>query len=137
MCELAGGTVCTPGQIATPLTDADIERIVFSGPSPIIDIGARTRIFTGALRLAIEIRDRHRAHGAHPGCTVPAEHCHIDHITEHRNGAPPPSTMAASSAPTTTANAPAAPPHPPPAPDHRRARGASSEPLRRPDRPLS
>ena len=88
MCELAGGTVCTPGQIATPLTDADIERIVFSGPSPIIDIGARTRIFTGALRRAIEIRDRHRAHGAHPGCTVPAEHCHIDHITEHRNGGP-------------------------------------------------
>lgn len=83
ICELANGTVITPGEAATLLTEANIERIVFDTPSRITDVSARTRLYTGALRRAIEIRDRHCTH---PGCTVPAEHCHIDHITEYTNG---------------------------------------------------
>ena len=85
VCELADGTVLTPGQVAATLTDADIERIVFDTPSRVIDVGTRTRCFTGALRRAIEVRDRHCTH---PGCTVPAERCQIDHIIEHTAGGP-------------------------------------------------
>jgi len=85
VCELANGAVLTPGQVATTLTEADIERIVFDTPSRIIDIGARTRCFTGALRRAIEVRDRHCTH---PGCTIPADQCHIDHIIEYATGGP-------------------------------------------------
>lgn len=33
VCELAHGTVLTPGQIVPLLTEADIERVVFEGPS--------------------------------------------------------------------------------------------------------
>ena len=55
--ELFNRTVLTPGQIAGLLTEADIERAVFNGPSRVLDLGARQRLFTGATRRAIEIRD--------------------------------------------------------------------------------
>jgi len=85
VCELADGTVLTPGQVAGVLSKADIERIVFDGPSRVIDVGARTRLFTGALRRAIEVRDRHCTH---PGCTIPADRCDVDHIIEWSAGGP-------------------------------------------------
>lgn len=85
ICELANGTVVTPGQVAGLLSAADIERVVFDGPSRVIDLGVRDRFFTGGLRRAIELRDRHCTH---PGCTVPAHDCHVDHIVEHAAGGP-------------------------------------------------
>ncbi|HEY2815080.1 MAG TPA: DUF222 domain-containing protein, partial [Acidimicrobiales bacterium] len=84
LCELADGTVITPDQIIPFLGAADIERIVFDGPSRVIDVGVRRRFFTGALRRAIEIRDRHCQHPS--GCDTPAEHCQIDHITPYSHG---------------------------------------------------
>jgi 5-methylcytosine-specific restriction endonuclease McrA len=36
------------------------------------------------LRRAIEARDRHCQHPS--GCTVTAEHCHIDHIVPYAQG---------------------------------------------------
>jgi len=42
-------------------------------------------VFTGATRRAIEVRDRHCTH---PGCTIPADQCPIDHITEWSTGGP-------------------------------------------------
>ncbi len=92
ICELANGTVVTPGQVAslftnadgTPNEDLDVERIVFDGPSRVIDVGVRTRVFTGGLRRAVEVRDRHCAF---PGCEIP-EQCQVDHIIEWANGGP-------------------------------------------------
>lgn len=84
VCELADGTVLTPGQVAGLLSEADIERIVFDTPSRVVDVSER-RCFTGALRRAIEIRDRHCTH---PGCRVPADRCHVDHISEYAAGGP-------------------------------------------------
>ncbi len=84
VCELADGTVLTPGQVASVLDEADIERVVFDTPSRVIDVSEQ-RCFTGALRRAIELRDRHCTH---PGCRVPAEHCHVDHIIEWTDGGP-------------------------------------------------
>ena len=84
MCELADGTIVSPSQVVPLLGDADIERIVFDGPSRVIDVGVRRRFFTGALRRAIEVRDRYCQHPS--GCDVPAAQCHIDHIEPYSEG---------------------------------------------------
>jgi len=83
ICELGDGTVITPGQVHGLLSDADIERVVFGPRSRIIDVGRRTRLFKGALRRAIQVRDRHCTH---PGCDTPAEDCDIDHTRPHAHG---------------------------------------------------
>lgn len=83
ICELATGTVIAPGQIVPLLSDADIERVVFEGPDRVISV-SRKRRFTGALRRAIEVRDRHCQH--HSGCDEPATTCDIDHIQPHSEG---------------------------------------------------
>ncbi len=77
ICELANGTVVTPGALADWLDEAWVERVVFDGPSRVIDVGAHRRLFTGATRRAVQIRDRECFHEL---CDQPAETCHIDHI---------------------------------------------------------
>ena len=84
MCELADGTVVSPSQVFPLLTEAEIERVVFDGPSRVIDVGVRERFFTGALRRAIEVRDGHCQHES--GCFVPGEFCHIDHKIRYTDG---------------------------------------------------
>jgi hypothetical protein len=85
VCELSDGTVLTPSQVASILDLADVERIVFGPGSRVIDVGIRSRCFTGATRRAIEVRDRHCTF---PGCREPAERCHVDHIVEYTDGGP-------------------------------------------------
>jgi len=72
-----------PGTAARHLTDADVERIVFDGPSRVLDVGARRRFFTGALRRAIEVRDRTCFH---PSCDEVPERLQIDHIHDASKG---------------------------------------------------
>jgi hypothetical protein len=83
LCETAAGTVIAPGQIMPLLGQADIERIVFDGKDRILHVG-RKRFFRGALRRAIEIRDRHCQDPS--GCDVPAKHCDVDHSLAYANG---------------------------------------------------
>lgn len=83
MCELSDGTVVTPGQVLPVLEKADVERVIFDGPSKVIDIGVRRRLFTGATRTAVELRDRTCTH---PSCDQPAEACEIDHIVPYEHG---------------------------------------------------
>ncbi len=83
--ELFNQTVITPGTAAPWLTDAYVERVVFDSPSRVIDVGAQRRFFRGALRRAIEVRDRTCCH---PSCDEPAERLEIDHIHEHAKGGP-------------------------------------------------
>ena len=83
--ELFNRTVITPGTAARWLTRADMERIVFESPSRVLDVGARRRFFRGALRRAIEVRDRTCFH---PTCDEPPDRTEIDHFVEaHRGGA--------------------------------------------------
>ncbi len=79
MCELASGTVVTPGQITPWLSEAEIERIVFGPKSRVLDLGRKQRLFRGGVRRAIEIRDRYCTSD---GCRVPAHLCEVDHIIE-------------------------------------------------------
>jgi hypothetical protein len=83
VCELASGTVVTPGQLVPYLGRCQIERIVFDGPSRVIDVGTK-RFFGGALRRAIEVRDRHCQHKS--GCDQPAGRCEVDHIIPYSHG---------------------------------------------------
>jgi hypothetical protein len=76
ICELADGTVLAPSDVAALLDQAVIERAVFDGPSRVLDIGEQRR-FTGALRRAIELRDRTCTHH---WCDAPVERCDADHI---------------------------------------------------------
>lgn len=81
--ELFNRTVLTPGTAARHLTEADVERVVFDSPSRVIDVGATRRFYRGALRRAIEVRDRTCFH---PFCDEVPERPHIDHIHEASKG---------------------------------------------------
>ena len=84
ICQLEDGTVINPAQLVPQMTEADFERVVFAGPGRVIEVGARARFFTGALRRAIQVRDRHCQH--HSGCDEPIDRCEVDHITEYEDG---------------------------------------------------
>ena len=77
LCELGNGTVITPDLIVPDLGTVDMETILFDGPFTII-AASSARSFTGRLRRAIEVRDRHCQHPS--GCDVPAQACDVDHI---------------------------------------------------------
>jgi hypothetical protein len=83
--ELFNRTVITPGTAARWLTDAYVERVVFDSPSRVIDVGAQRRFFRGALRRAIEVRDRTCFH---PTCDDVPQRTEIDHIHEASCGGP-------------------------------------------------
>jgi hypothetical protein len=83
LCELANGTVVAPGALTPWLATAMVESVIFDGPSTVISV-SRKRTFTGAIRRAIQVRDRHCQHAS--GCDVPAEDCDIDHITLYSEG---------------------------------------------------
>ena len=74
--ELDDGTVLPPGSLLPWLDRADLERAVFA-PGRRVEISPTRRLFTGATRRAIEIRDRECTH---PLCDVRATSCQIDHI---------------------------------------------------------
>ena len=81
--ELFNRTVLTPGTAARHLTEADVERIVFDPPSRVLDVGEQRRFFRGALRRAIEVRDRTCFH---PSCDEVPERPEADHIHEASKG---------------------------------------------------
>lgn len=83
LCELSTGTVVTPGEVLPLLTCADIERVVFAGPSRIVDLGRTQRFFTGGTRRAVEIL---HPTCTHPTCEVPSSRCHIDHVPDWDDG---------------------------------------------------
>lgn len=85
VCELADGTVITPGQVASIIDGADLERVIFGAESRVLDVGVRRRFFTGATKRAIQLRDRTCQF---PGCDRPASECQIDHVTEWHRGGP-------------------------------------------------
>lgn len=85
ICQLSGGTVVTPGSLTRWLDHAWVERVVFDGPNRIRDVGTRRRVFTGATRRAVEVRDRECFHDL---CEVPADECEIDHVQPWATGGP-------------------------------------------------
>lgn len=85
MCELSDGTILTPGQLLPLIRWADLARVVFDGPSRVIDVGVRQRLFTGATRTAVELRD---LECQHPSCHERFERCEVDHMQPFEHGGP-------------------------------------------------
>jgi hypothetical protein len=83
ICELANGEAVTPGSLLRYLDRAWIERVVFGSPSRVIDMGARRRLFTGATRRAVQVRDRECFHEF---CETRASDCQVDHIEPYAAG---------------------------------------------------
>jgi len=84
ICELADGTVVSPGALVPWLTAADIQRAVFT-PRNRVEVGQTSRLFKGATRRAIELRDRYCTH---PYCNTPGADCQGDHIIPYRDNGP-------------------------------------------------
>lgn len=57
--------------------------MLFDGPSRVIDVGVRQRLFTGATRTAVELRD---LECQHPSCHVRFEGCEVDHLVPYEDG---------------------------------------------------
>ncbi len=76
VCELAEGIVVSPGELVDWLSVADLERAVME-PSGRIEVSPKRRLFTGATRRAIELRDRECTH---PFCDEPGARCQADHV---------------------------------------------------------
>ena len=77
ICELADGTVVAPGALVRWLDQTWVERVVFDGPDRVKNVGVRRRIFGGATRRAVEVRDRECFNEF---CDIVAEQCQIDHV---------------------------------------------------------
>ena len=77
ICQLADATVVSPGSLVPWLDQAWLERVVFDPASRVIDVGVTRRLFTGATRRAVQVRDQECFH---PLCDEPAELCEIDHV---------------------------------------------------------
>jgi Domain of unknown function (DUF222) len=83
LCELGNGTVIAPGALMPWMCTAMLESVIFDGHSTVISV-SRKRTFTGAIRRAIQVRDRHCQHPS--GCDIAADDCDVDHITEYGLG---------------------------------------------------
>ena len=83
MCQLADGTVVSPGSLLGWLDEAWVERIVFDGPSRVMDVGVTRRLFEGATRRAVQAMF---PECFHTYCDVAAERCQIDHIEPYGAG---------------------------------------------------
>jgi hypothetical protein len=86
LCQLADGTVVTPGSLVRWLDRAWAERVVFGPRSRVLDVGARQRLFTGADRRAVLARDL--AGCLHDTCDETGEHLQIDHVVPWSAGGP-------------------------------------------------
>ncbi|MHB8463788.1 MAG: HNH endonuclease signature motif containing protein [Acidimicrobiales bacterium] len=84
ICQLADGTVVSPGALLPWLEQAYIERAVFT-PDRRVEVSKKARLFKGATRRGVELRDQQCAH---PYCDMPASHCQVDHITPYTAGGP-------------------------------------------------
>ncbi len=83
ICELAGGSVVSPGSLVPWLDQAWVERVVFDGPDRIKNVGVHRRLFAGATRRAAELKHRECFHEF---CDQPAANCDIDHVQPWSEG---------------------------------------------------
>jgi hypothetical protein len=74
---LDDGTPVPMSQVARILCDSEIARIVLNAEGLPLDLGRSQRLYTGAQRRAVIVRDRACAWN---GCDVPAAFCEVHHI---------------------------------------------------------
>jgi hypothetical protein len=79
ICELANGTVVSPGSLVPYRDEAWVERVVFDSPSRVIDVGVQRRCFEGGTRRAVQLRDLGECF--EDICEERGDHLQIDHTT--------------------------------------------------------
>jgi hypothetical protein len=79
------GEAITPEQVRRLACDAQIIPAVLGGDGQVLDLGRSRRLFTGAVRRALVIRD---GGCAFPGCSRPARWCEGHHILPAALGGP-------------------------------------------------
>jgi hypothetical protein len=84
ICELAQGAAVTPGSLVPWLDEAVVERAVF-GPGRRVEVSATARLFTGATRRGVELRNRGCTHPFCDGSTAGFE---VDHVVPYADGGP-------------------------------------------------
>jgi hypothetical protein len=84
ICELANGTVVSPLAVVPWLDRAHIERAVF-GLKGRVEVSERARLFSGATRRAVELRDRRCVH---PYCDRRLPECQVDHVIPYSQDGP-------------------------------------------------
>jgi hypothetical protein len=85
LCELASGHVLRPDDLVPHIDAAVMESFLFDGPTTVI-AKTRQRTFTGALRRALQVRDRRCQHRS--VCPTPAVDGDVDHRTPAARGGP-------------------------------------------------
>ena len=83
LCETSSGQVLRPADLLPLLSDAVFETFLFDGPSIVLS-KTKTRTFRGALRRAIQVRDRHCQDDS--ACDATIDECDVDHILPWAQG---------------------------------------------------
>jgi hypothetical protein len=77
LCQLSTGKVVRPVDLLPWLEDLELEAILFDELGDRAIRASRRRLFVGALRRIIEVRDQQCYH---PMCEEPLDRCQVDHI---------------------------------------------------------
>ena len=84
-CETSTGVPVSEHDALRAMLHGQVRRAVVDAAGVTIDLGRRQRLFTGAARAAAQLI----ALGcAHPGCSIPAELCNVDHLDRHADNGP-------------------------------------------------
>ena len=82
--DVAGGGPVGRNTLRRLLCDSTIGRVVTAGRDLPLNLGAQTRLFTQAQRLAMIARDGPTC--VVPGCTVPVDRCQAHHVDPYSSG---------------------------------------------------
>ena len=80
-CETIGGALLSPIDVAVASLVGTVRRVVVDSSSTVIDLGRRSRLFTGSAREAVFVRGRRCIW---PGCC--SRHTQADHLTPWSKG---------------------------------------------------
>ena len=78
-CETSNGTPLHPHDVLRAALAGHIRRVVVDAQSVVIDMGRKSRLFTGPAREAAKLLVRRCDHA---GCDLPEEFCEVDHVVE-------------------------------------------------------
>ena len=77
-CETVGGVQIDPADMLAAVLTGHVRRVVFDTGGVVIDLGRRSRLFTGGARDAVLLGDRWCMW---PGCDLRSGRCQTDHST--------------------------------------------------------
>jgi len=83
VCETIDGDIIAPSVAINSAVAGHVRRVVIGPDGNVLDFGRAKRFFTGALRKAIQLRDRRCVA---PGCRIPARDCEVDHHIPWEHG---------------------------------------------------